>query len=195
MNRREVLLGAAAASVVAALPVVPAAAATVTQNPANLGILAKIAAAAPVMDLKDSVGMVHSFHMTANKKSDDTIGFTILKQQIDSNENYSLEDLIPADIPTTVYKEDTSATHAVITSAQDIAYQSRRGKGNRYAVFPDHILVWYSGDSVYDNPLVRVGNNISKSPNIKECFHRIEGINLTDDDHKILANIGLNRIA
>ena len=73
MNRREVLLGAAAASVVAALPVVPAAAATVTQNPANLGILAKIAAAAPVMDLKDSVGMVNAFHMTANKQQDDTI--------------------------------------------------------------------------------------------------------------------------
>jgi hypothetical protein len=103
--------------------------------------------------------------------------------------------LIPADIPTTVYTEDTPSVPAVVRASNKVALQSRRGKGNNYAIFPDHILVWYSGTNVPDNPFIRVGNNISKSPNINECFHRVEGITLTDDDHKILADMGMNRIA
>ena len=180
MNRKEVLSNAAAA----------------TLNTTNSEILAKIAAAVPVLDIKDKVGMVNVFFMTENKKQDTkTFEFGIITQEIDSNENYSLKDLIPDDAPTTVYKEETSVADAVVKAAYNIAKQSRRGKGNNYAVFPGHVLVWYSGTNVYDNPLIRVGNNISKSPNIKEYFHLLKGVTLTVEDHKNLAGAGLNRIA
>ena len=88
---------------------------------------------------------------------------------------------------------------SIVRASNRIARITRRGRGNHYAVFDDHILVWYAqiGDrksSACDNPVARVGKNVIINSNFKDYFFKVKGIRLTDNHHTILNQLGYKRI-
>jgi hypothetical protein len=81
--------------------------------------------------------------------------------------------------------------HSVVRAANKIAYKTRRGAGNFYAVFPDHILVWYRSTgserfAMMDSPIQVVEDTIIPHKNLKDYFVKVEGVLLTDEDHAVL---------
>tara|TARA_B110000238_G_scaffold174358_1_gene194015 strand:+ start:147 stop:710 length:564 start_codon:yes stop_codon:yes gene_type:complete len=81
--------------------------------------------------------------------------------------------------------------HSVVRAANKIAYKTRRGAGNFYAVFPDHILVWYRGNlndigQTCDTPIQVIEDTIIPHRYLKDYFVKVEGVLLTDEDHAIL---------
>lgn len=82
----------------------------------------------------------------------------------------------------------------VIRAANRIAVTTRRGRGNRFAQFPDYVLIWYQGYYPYDAPIQRVGRNIFLHPDYKSFFIKIDGMYLTDNDINALEYNGLKRI-
>ena len=88
---------------------------------------------------------------------------------------------------------------SIISAGNRVATKTRRGKGNFYAVFPDHILVWYRGNlndngQTCDTPIQVVEDTIIPHKNLKDYFVKVEGISLTDQDHVILKQNNFARI-
>jgi hypothetical protein len=113
-----------------------------------------------------------------------------------------IETAFPNDIE--VMSERNGDTHmhgvfSVVRAANKIARKTRRGKGNFYAVFPDHILVWYRGNLNHhgltcDTPIEVVEDTIIPHKYLKDYFVKVEGISLTDQDHVILKQNNFTRI-
>jgi hypothetical protein len=114
-----------------------------------------------------------------------------------------IETAFPNDIEVLDMSE-RSITHvhrvsSIISAGNRVARKTRRGKGNFYAVFPDHILVWYRGNLndiglTADTPIQMVEDTIVPHENIKDYFVKVEGILLTDQDHVILKQNNFTRI-
>jgi hypothetical protein len=193
MDRRQAIAGAAATVVLASMPIPTVAKAL---SPEKAAILTKIAATFPVIDgIQRGTGeKVMAFFMTANIKTEDTMGFRIIKEQVDPDAEYELANLIPEDIET--MSSNANGTFDIIQASNLIAKKTRRAQGNHYAVFPDHILVWYKSIiSQYDSPIIQAGSNVSYNPNAKDYFVRVEGITLSDEDHEALSKNGMIRVA
>jgi hypothetical protein len=105
-----------------------------------------------------------------------------------------IETAFPNDIE--VMSERNGDTHmhgvfSVVKAANKIAYKTRRGAGNFYAVFPDHILVWYRGNlndngHTCDTPIQVIEDTIIPHRYLKDYFVKVEGVLLTDEDHAVL---------
>jgi hypothetical protein len=88
---------------------------------------------------------------------------------------------------------------SIISAGNRVAAKTRRGKGNFYAVFPDHILVWYKSTrseshAMMDSPIQVVEDTIVPHENLKDYFVKVEGVLLTDQDHVILEQNNFTRI-
>jgi hypothetical protein len=115
-----------------------------------------------------------------------------------------IETAFPDDIEVLDMSERNGDTHmygvhSVVRAANVIAYKTRRGAGNFYAVFPDHILVWYRGNLhanglTLDTPIQVVEDTIIPHKNLKDYFVKVEGILLTDQDHARLKQNNFTRI-
>jgi hypothetical protein len=92
------------------------------------------------------------------------------------------------------------ALNAIISGSNRVALQTRRGKGNYYSIFSDHVLVWYQNSKsifgpTYDAPVQMIGKNLAYNPNYKDYFVRVKCDNkLTDEHMKHLEKLGYTRV-
>lgn len=151
-----------------------------------------------------SEGNVMGFLITTTDKT----GIRIENKVANASEEYDLEDIFIDDFADETYENydrtqmitpEALEISSIIRASNRIARITRRGCGNHYAVFSDHILVWYAqtGDhksSAYDAPVARVGKNVIINSNFKDYFFKVKGIRLTDNHHTILNQLGYKRI-
>ena len=151
-----------------------------------------------------SEGNVMGFLITNDNKT----GFRIENKVAKASEEYDLEDIFTDDIADETYEiydrtqmatPEALEVSSIVRASNRIARITRRGAGNHYAVFNDHILVWYTqtGDcksSAYDTPVARVGKNVIINSKSKDYFFKVKGIRLTDSHHIILKQLGYKRI-
>lgn len=151
-----------------------------------------------------SEGNVMGFLITNEEKA----GFRIENKVANASEEYDLEDIFTDDFADETYENydrtqmatpEALEVSSIVRASNRIARITRRGAGNHYAVFNDHILVWYAqtGDrksSACDTPVARVGKNVIINSNFKDYFFKVKGIRLTDNHHTILNQLGYKRI-
>lgn len=65
------------------------------------------------------------------------------------------------------YTSDLMSICEVVRGSNWIAKNSRRGRGNRYAVLTDGILVWYQGASAFDGAVQRLGDYRFQHPDLQ----------------------------
>ena len=129
------------------------------------------------------------------KSLEDKFKIQINNFTIDQDEDYNLDEIFPTEIHEISYESNKSEISHVVKAANRIARYTRRDMGNHYAVFSDHILVWYQGpDTQLDGPIINMGKNAFKHPNQNDYFARINNLKLTDENHKQLEEIGFKRI-
>jgi hypothetical protein len=127
--------------------------------------------------------------------------------QIDKAVNVEPDEMIETAFPNDIEVLDmskTSTTHvhrvsSIVSAGNRVGFITRRGRGNFYAVFPDHILVWYRGNlgdngHSHDTPIQVVEDTIIPHKNLKDYFVKVEGILLTDQDHARLKQNNFTRI-
>jgi hypothetical protein len=143
------------------------------------------------------------FLLETVQRPDSNFGITIKKFVVDQQKSYSLNEIFVNDIEerdysnydrTSMVTPDASPVSSVVSASNRIARNTRRGAGKNYAVFPDHILVWYAASPV-DTPVCRIGRNVLVHPQHTKYFFRIRGIHLNSSDHAKLAQLGYNRIS
>lgn len=151
-----------------------------------------------------SEGNVMGFLTTTTDKT----GIRIENKVANASEEYDLEDIFADDFADETYENydrtqmitpEALEISSIVRASNRIARITRRGRGNHYAVFNDHILVWYAqtGDSkssAYDTPIARVGKNVILNSNFKDYFFKVKGIKLSDEHHIILEKLGYKRI-
>lgn len=149
-------------------------------------------------------GNVMGFLITNRNKN----GFTIENKVANASEEYNLEDIFVDDLKDQDYFDydrsnmitpEALEVSSIVRAGNKIALITRRGRGNHYAVFHDHILVWYAQNSnfesrKYDTPVARVGKNVIINSNFKDYFFKVKGIKLTDEHHEMLEKLGYKRI-
>lgn len=137
------------------------------------------------------------------QRPENNFGITIKNFVIDLNKDYNLDEIFVDDIEERDYSNynrtnmavpDALAVSSVVSASNRIAQNTRRGAGKNYAVFPDHILVWYAASPV-DTPVCRMGRNVLVHPQHRKYFFRIRGIHLNSSDHAKLDQLGYNRIS
>jgi hypothetical protein len=127
-----------------------------------------------------------------------------IKQAVaDAAVDYQLSDIFSENINERDYTNhdrfrmatpDALEVSAIVSAANRIARQTMRGMGNHYAVFSDHILVWYSRTPV-DTPVCRLGKNVVIHPNRDDYFFKVKGISLTWKHHRMLRKLGYKRVS
>lgn len=112
-----------------------------------------------------------------------------------TDKEYDPTTVFNGDFPVLDYKGKYNAKKDkvcnIIRAANRIAAVTRRGRGNRFAQFPDHVLVWYQGHNPYDSPIQRIGKNIFLHPDYNNFFVKIDGIHLTESD---ISSLEYNRL-
>ena len=143
-------------------------------------------------------GQLERLHfMIVKRPTDHQMGFTIESQVTDPLKEFMLDKIfLEDDITTLEYGDTRPMINAIISGANKVAVQTRRGKGNYYSNFGDHVLVWYqSKNSHYDSPVQMVGKNLAYNPNYKDYFVRVKCDNrLTDEHIQHLEKIGYTRV-
>lgn len=152
----------------------------------------------PVVGMKNSqyVGF-----LTVKSFNDSERGLCMEGQIADPSKEFMLDKIfLEDDITTLEYGDTRPMINAIISGANRVAVQTRRGKGNYYCNFGDHVLVWYQNrKSIFgptvDSPVQMVGKNLAYNPNYKDYFVRVKCDNkLTDEDIKQLEKIGFTRV-
>lgn len=195
MDRRSFIAGVLSAVPLASAPNFAGAASSVIPDETQL-LKERIVSLFPLLEIKEGTQNVMSSHMLAKKTEDGEYGFRVEKVVTDVTQKYDLDELFPDDIFFTDFSYfDNMKNIPCMTSGRNhIAIATRRARGNHYAVFPNHILIWYKGKSDYDSPFTRVGKNIAKHPNYKNYFVKVRGVKLSDEDHEILASQNFTRV-
>jgi hypothetical protein len=128
-------------------------------------------------------------------ETSDQIGLRIEAGVVDPSQSFMLDKIFMEDnIDVLDFRDRNNTVSAIVSGANRIARKTRRGKGNHYAVFEDHVLVWYAGKSNFDAPAQMMGNNLAYHSNYKDYFVRVLCNKLTDTDHNHLENIGYTRV-
>lgn len=117
-------------------------------------------------------------------------GLKLTNDAVDITQEYTLDKIFHDDLLEMKFEDRWPEVPKVVSSGNKIAVKTRRGKGNRYAVFSDHVLVWYEGNNPYDNAVQKAGKNLVYNPNYKDYFVRVRDVVLTEEDH---ANLAYNR--
>lgn len=115
---------------------------------------------------------------------------------INSTERFQLDKIfLEDDIEVIDFKNSNNIVPAIMLGANKIAAKTRRSKGNHYAVFENHVLIWYSSKTIAeDTPVRLVGSNAVYSSKYKDYFIRVNHNKFTNDDHAALHSLGMIRI-
>lgn len=138
---------------------------------------------------------IHFLTVKRNLEHHSTI--TIEAQAADPSTEFTFDKIfLEDDITTLEYGDTRPMINAIISGANRVAIQTRRGKGNYYSVFSDHVLIWYQSKTThYDAPAQMVGKNLAYNPNYKDYFVRVKCDNkLTDEQIQQLEKLGLTRV-
>lgn len=159
----------------------------------NLEKIVRSFPSAPLTQSDNPLRMIFFLH--TSKMVEGHIGLQCSNAVADCTKPYDLKPFLNEDFTNLTFENPRPSVSAIVSGANRVAIQTRRGKGNHYAVMSDHILVWYKGHNIYDTPIQRVGVNIAYGPNFKDYFVRVRGVSLTRDDHSILKTLGYERVA
>ena len=135
-----------------------------------------------------------TFFLHTGKMVEGHLGLQCSNAVVDCTKPYDLHTFLQEDLTELKFDNPRPNVSAIVSGANRIAKQTRRGKGNHYAVMSDHILVWYKGENIYDTPIQRVGNNLAYGPNYMDYFVRVRGVSLVHDDHGMLKTLGYQRV-
>jgi hypothetical protein len=202
MKRRSFIAGFLAAISTAAIPL-PAFAASPTKMSSKMSYaldnypkMLRVVETFPKIDFLGN-GQLERMSFMIMKKCPDNMGITIESQVADPSKEFTLDKIfLEDDITTLEYCNTRPMINAIISGANRVAAQTRRGKGNYYAIFSDHVLVWYqSKNSHYDVPVQMIGKNLVYNPNYKDYFVRVKCDNkLTDEHIQHLEKLGYTRV-
>lgn len=193
MNRRT-FIGSVIA--VSAVPRVGIGAETSTAALLDQQLKYRIVESFPNQTVEGSLKTVMGFFMDTRKELSDENHFAIEMKNfsINQEEEFVLDDIFPSEIHEISYEYGKPEVSYIVKAANRIARQTRRGMGNHYAEFSDHILVWYQGNSKVDSPIINMGKNAFKHPRQANYFVRVIGLNITDEHHEQLKTLGYTRI-
>ena len=144
---------------------------------------------------KGQLERIHFLTVKRNPEHHSTI--TIEAQAADPSKEFTFDKIfLEDDITTLEYGDTRPMINAIISGANRVAIQTRRGKGNYYSIFSDHVLVWYQSETThYDAPVQKVGKNLAYNPNYKDYFVRVKCDNkLTDEHIQQLEKLGFTRV-
>lgn len=143
-------------------------------------------------------GQLERIHfLTVKRNPEHQTGITIEAQVADPSKKFMLDKIfLEDDITTLEYGDTRPMINAIISGSNRVAVQTRRGKGNYYSNFGDHVLVWYQSKSThYDAPVQMVGKNLAYNPNYKDYFVRVKCDNKLTDDHMLhLEKLGYTKV-
>lgn len=181
-----------------------------------IGSIATIAAVNPAIaasyssynysKMFDVVNAFHNFPVEENSKSiytmfvvisDRAPGISIETQTVDASEKFQFDKIFyEDDITTLEYGSTRRMLNAIISGGNRVAVQCRRGRGNHFAQFSDHVLVWYQSKSTcIDSPAYRLGKNIAYNSKYKDYFVRVRcDDKLSEQDLKILEQMGYTKV-
>lgn len=187
LSRRNFILSALAAASVVSFGVP-----TFTNDLENLE---KVVQSFPAAPLAPSNSPLHMTFFMHNATVDGgQLGFRCSNVVVDCEKSYNIHTFLSEDVTELTFDRPRPNVSAIVSGANRVALQTRRGKGNNYAVMSDHVLIWYKGKSIYDTPIQRAGNNLAYNPNYKEYFVRVKGVALSQSDHDMLKTIGFERV-
>lgn len=205
MKRRSFITGLLALSPAALIPL-PVFASTPSAKMAyaldNYPSMLKVVGAFPKMPVSGGIDQLQRMHFVVVKRNPEhQMGITIEAQATDPSKEFMLDKIfLEDDIATLEYGDTRPMINAIISGANRVAVQTRRGKGNYYCNFGDHVLVWYQNNKsifgpTYDAPVQMIGKNLAYNPNYKDYFVRVKCDNrLTDEHIQHLEKIGFTRV-
>lgn len=158
----------------------------------------KVVESFPKIPVSGSIDQLQRMHFVVVKRNPEhQMGITIEAQATDPSKEFMLDKIfLEDDITTLEYGDTRPMINAIISGANRVAVQTRRGKGNYYCNFGDHVLVWYqNGKTTFDAPAQMIGKNLAYNPNYKDYFVRVKcDHKLTNEDVKQLEKIGFTRV-
>jgi hypothetical protein len=164
----------------------------------NYPKMLQIVEAFPKVPVSGSIDQLQRMYFLIVKRNPEhQMGITINAQATDPSKEFMLDKIfLEDDITTLEYGDTRPMINAIISGANRVAIQTRRGKGNYYSIFSDHVLVWYqNGKTTFDAPAQMVGKNLSYNPNYKDYFVRVKCDNkLSDECFRILEKLGYTRV-
>lgn len=200
MKRRSFISGLIALIPVAAIPLPAFAAATQAKSTYmldNYPNMLNVVESFPKIGFHGN-GQLERIHFLMVKRNPEhKMGITIDAQVTDPSKDFMLDKIfLEDDITTLEYGNTRPMISAIISGANKVAVQTRRGKGNYYSIFGDHVLVWYQSKTThYDAPVQMVGKNLAYNPNYKDYFVRVKCDNkLTDEHIQHLEKLGYTRV-
>jgi hypothetical protein len=164
----------------------------------NYPSMLKVVGAFPKMPVSGGIDQLQRMHFVVVKRNPEhQMGITIAAQAVDPSKGFMFDKIfLEDDITMLEYGDTRPMINAIISGANRVAVQTRRGKGNYYCNFGDHVLVWYQNSkSTFDAPAQMVGKNLAYNPNYKDYFVRVKCDNRLADEHiQHLEKIGFTRV-
>ena len=205
MKRRSFITGLLAALPAAAIPLPVFAAASQAKSDyilLNYPKMFQVVEAFPKTPVSGSMDQLQRMHFVVIKRNTEhQMGITIAAQAVDPSKEFMLDKIfLEDDITTLEYGDTRPMINAIISGSNKVAAQTRRGKGNYYSIFSDHVLVWYQNSKsifgpTYDAPVQMIGKNLAYNPNYKDYFVRVKCDNrLTDEHIQHLEKLGYTRV-
>jgi hypothetical protein len=162
----------------------------------------QVVGAFPKMPVSGGIDQLQRMYFVVVKRNPEhQMGITIEAQATDPSKEFMLDKIfLEDDITTLEYGDTRPMINAIISGANRVAVQTRRGKGNYYCNFGDHVLVWYQNNKsifgpTYDAPVQMIGKNLAYNPNYKDYFVRVKCDNrLTYEHIHHLEKIGFTRV-
>jgi hypothetical protein len=156
----------------------------------------------PKTPVSGGIDQLQRMHFVVVKtKPEHQMGITIAAQAVDPSEGFVFDKIfLEDDITVLEYGDTRPMINAIISGANRVSIQTRRGKGNCYCNFGDHVLIWYQNNKsifgpTYDAPVQMIGKNLAYNPNYKDYFVRVKCDNrLTDEHIQHLEKIGFTRV-
>ena len=162
----------------------------------------QIVEAFPKTPVSGGMNQLQRMHFVVVKTNPEhQMGITIAAQAVDPSEGFAFDKIfLEDDITVLEYGDTRPMINAIISGANRVALQTRRGKGNYYSIFSDHVLIWYQNKNsifgpTYDAPAQMIGKNLAYNPNYKDYFVRVKCDNkLTDEHIQQLEKLGFTRV-
>lgn len=205
MKRRAFIAGLFAAIPAATITVpvfASAPSAKMTYALDNYPSMLKVVEAFPKTPVSGGIDQLQRMHFVIVKRNPEhQMGITIEAQATDPSKEFMLNKIfLEDDITTLEYGDTRPMINAIISGSNKVAAQTRRGKGNYYSTFSDHVLVWYQNSKsifgpTYDAPVQMIGKNLAYNSNYKDYFVRVKCDNrLTYDCIHQLEKLGYTRV-
>ena len=188
MKRRSFIAGllAAITAVTVSLPAFAVAPSAKMVNALdNYPSMLKVVEAFPKIGFAGNGQLERIHFLTVKRNTEHQMGITIAAQAVDPEKEFTFDKIfLEEDITMLEYGDTRPMINAIISGSNRVAVQTRRGKGNYYSLFTDHVLVWYQSKTThYDAPVQMVGKNLAYNPNYKDYFVRVKCDNKLSDEH------------